>query len=104
MAPGIEQNLIGSWSATYSGMQTGGPIDVKFNANGTLEGGFAALASAIAQKPLTNFKWSASGTTLNVSGTDADENEVPVPLTVTKNTCDEVELSYSGLLTLKLVR
>ncbi len=104
VAPGIEQNLVGSWTANYSGLQTGGPVDVKFEANGTMSGGFTALASAIAMKPLSNFKWAASANVVNVSGTDADANVVPIPLTVLKNTCNEVELSFTGLVTIKLTR
>lgn len=102
VAPAFDKNLVGTWAVSYSGLATGGPVSAVFKADGTMEGEFTALASQLAMKPLTNFKWVATSTSVTVSGTDAAGATTSIPLTMKENVCNKIVLDYLSSITIEM--
>ena len=98
--PAVEQNIVGSWSVT------GGIATVEFQANGTLiDPSSDFIGGEINGDTLSVKTYSIANDTLyTVAASATTTNTLDAKFPITKNECDKITLSVSGLPVVILTR
>ena len=100
VAPGLEENIIGTWSGVVklSGSTISGPTTVIFNTDGTMEDNDLLISGEANGVVLNEKSWMilAAGTVLEVKASKG-ANFVSAELTLVENKCDFISFEISGL-------
>lgn len=98
--PAVEQNIVGTWSVT------GGITTVEFQANGTLiDPSSDFIGGEINGDTLSVKTYTVANDTLyTVAASATTSNTLDAQFPITKNECDKITLSVSGLPLVILTR